>query len=235
VFGKRHYGFGIVSDIGDRRAVNQDSVLVKSLELGKKRYGLAAVADGMGGHLRGEVASKAVPDRLSRWWDDEFIRRVRYNTRMDDALAQAEEALTGVNTELFNKGKALGGLIGTTLSMLICGGGEYFILHVGDSRVYRVHGKRLSLLTEDHISGRYVTRAVGVAESPRFFRARGRFKPGRMFMLCSDGLYKHLSQADMIKCLSDRSHRNLQEKAGALRAKIPKGSASDNVSVILYS
>lgn len=181
-----------------RRRANQDAVVVHSFASGA---GLLAVADGMGGHLAGEVASALALDEL---------------TGRLEAGEPLAAAVTAANARVYHESQAdpeLAGM-GTTLVALLRGASEYHVANVGDSRAYRIEADSIRRLTEDHS---YVAEALkgGVMTAEEAERSPWRnaltraigtettvevdvFGPFAVdephaVLLCSDGLYKSVS------------------------------------------
>jgi protein phosphatase len=190
------------SDIGMRRNNNQDNLCISLAGTWDQwaRYGhLLVVCDGMGGHAAGELASQLAADHLShlhkRSTDDSFDDRLKKNIER----ANAEIHRRGIaNPEFRNMGTTCTGLLLTTQGV--------WVGHVGDSRLYRLRGKRLEQLTFDH-SYTWEMKAAGINDASaevfknRIMRSLGpnpevnvdiegpfALEPGDTFLLCSDGL-----------------------------------------------
>ncbi|MDX1454274.1 MAG: protein phosphatase 2C domain-containing protein [Gammaproteobacteria bacterium] len=222
-----------VSHVGTVRKVNEDSCL------DRPEKGLWVVADGMGGHAAGDVASQAITAAL-----DEMPAA--------DSLAQladqVERCLRDVNTRLVKLAEdSEKQTIGSTVSVMIARNSHAICIWAGDSRVYRLRKGTLEQLTQDHAmvedmvdvglisqeeaehhpQANRITRAIGAA--PEVFVDMDIFElqKGDRFLLCSDGLYKELQPADITKILKGRGNR---AKAGVDLA-LDRG-ARDNVTVI---
>ncbi len=224
-----------LTDIGKVRAVNQDA-LVMSEEL--QLYG---VADGMGGHKGGEVASAGARDALIRLLEDQ-----------KPALSALEDAISEANASLYRQqeeDEALTGM-GTTLSVLWLSEHFAYMGHVGDSRIYRLRDGELEQLTDDHsFVGELVRRGVITAEEAEehpmknvILRALGteptveadlaveERRSGDTWLICSDGLHGLVSEEEMAAILTEHE----PEKAGEmlLQAALDAGG-HDNISLII--
>ena len=189
-----------LSDVGKLRAVNEDACLEAP------EAGLWAVADGMGGHGFGDVASASVIDRLSRF-------EPLPGPRLAEAVARVQDLLVEANTDLLEEAERRGKrIIGSTVVVLLIpsdkSAGEAAVLWAGDSRAYRYRGGQLTSLTRDHSyveemvsigvltpeqaidhpQGHIVTRAVGAGDTLEVDWLRIDVRPGDRFLLCSDGL-----------------------------------------------
>ncbi len=196
------------TDVGRVRRNNEDAFLCVP------ELGLFAVADGMGGHAGGEVASELAIQALQRAVatipDQQFVADQSLHHRRD-LLAWLSKTVSDINAEIFARGSADPALrgMGCTLDVALVRGRGMFLAHVGDSRAYGLLGGTLYQLTEDHtfgqtlLSGGAMT-AEEVARHPQrnlLMRALGVYPkvevdtayldvaPGDVFLLCSDGVY----------------------------------------------
>lgn len=218
--------------VGCRRKLNEDAVLAGP---GDRR--LWAVADGMGGHDAGEVASAMVVEALAR-------------CEADARAAMA--ALDAVNARLVELGRsgAETRTIGSTVVGLVAGFDNFTCFWAGDSRAYRLRGGQLVRLTRDHSlvqdlidagmigeeeaeshpNANVITRAVGVADQLKVDSVRGELRPGDTFLLASDGLTRLVSDAELGAELSES---DLDAAADRLLGLTLEREAPDNVSLIL--
>lgn len=197
------YTAAALSDRGRKRSGNEDAYGL-SLE-----HGAFVVCDGMGGAAAGEVASAMAVD--------EVMRRLKSRTDADPLPAAAETAIEAANTAIFTRSQGnrkLSGM-GTTLVALLVEEQRAWILNVGDSRGYLQRGGKLQQVTLDHSlveeqvrSGRMkpaeaehsplrnvITRALGtqISVTPDVFPIE--VESGDLFLLCSDGLTRELSDS----------------------------------------
>jgi serine/threonine protein phosphatase PrpC len=218
----RFRSFG-VSDVGRVRSVNQDSFLERT------DVGLWVVADGLGGHSRGEVASRMVCDALA-----DFAPTASFEDMIDAAGSRIGE----VNTHLVRESERSDERSGSTVVALLARGTRYAVVWAGDSRVYRHSNGRLQQVTRDHsvgadASGRVstaITRAVGAEPDLELETVRGRVSAGDRFLLCSDGLTRTLSDDQIQRWLELPDARASVE--GLLKATLDAG-APDNVTVVV--
>jgi protein phosphatase len=203
-----------VSDVGMRRTNNQDSYFVpRSLtpDRFRSRGALFVVADGMGAHAAGELASKMAADGVAHLYE-------KYRELSSaDAL---QKAVIDTNAEIHRRGESNPDLhqMGTTCSSLLLLPEGAVVAHVGDSRVYRLRGGVLEQLTFDHslvwemrasapgISSEYaaslpknvITRSLGPNAKVQVDR-EGPFplEPGDKFLLCSDGLSGQIEDGEI--------------------------------------
>jgi serine/threonine protein phosphatase PrpC len=215
--------FWAATDVGRKREHNEDNFLID------KKMSLFVVADGMGGHASGEVASHiAVHEfrnavQLRQEVMQAFARGDKA-VRAQDVLGVLEQALQTACGAVFQRGRDEADKrgMGTTLSALMLAGERGFIAHVGDSRIYLFRQGQVVQLTEDHslvnelirrgkltMEGlarspysafkNAVTRAVGVYETVQVDTIDFDLLPGDQFLLCSDGLHSYLDEPRIIE------------------------------------
>lgn len=220
------------TDVGLVRTNNEDSFLT---DPGR---GLAIVADGMGGHAAGEVASKITVDTISElvttpdsFWP--FGRAEREKKKLVESIRQANAkvrqtaALDGALTGM-----------GTTVVVLWIRGKRAHVAHVGDSRIYRYRKGGLVQLTRDHSwpseegSMRNVLmRAVGAEDKVEIDHRLLDVEPGDIFLLCSDGLTRPVADETIVGTLRDC--RDGEQASERLIELAKQNGAPDNVTVVL--
>lgn len=231
---------GIRSDIGKVRNLNED-VAYASGELG-----LFLVADGMGGHNGGEVASQTALTELLKAcaWDQ---------IRTPEDL---EEPLNRVNRAVWEKSRtdpALRGM-GTTLTMAKVVGTDVLIGHIGDSRAYVVNPRgELRQVTKDHSlveelvrtgslsegearvhpHRNFLTRALGTQPNVKIDVIRFRLNPGDICLLCTDGLIREIEPEEIGKIIV--AAPDLQAAADELVNLANARGGHDNVTVVLFA
>lgn len=236
-----HIHFGAVSDQGKVRSSNEDSYAANP----KNRIFL--VADGMGGHAAGEVASQIAAATV------EEIMAVKKDSGQPpvDALnAAVEEANTRIYQAQRMKVELAG--MGSTLTALSIGAGKYYVAHVGDSRAYLLRDGALEQLTRDHslvwqlyetgvlqkdqLSGHpqknLITRSIGPHPHVEVDLEEGETCEGDIYLLCSDGLTDMVSDDNIRKILSS-SQKTPQQLGEALVDAANNRGGADNITVVL--
>jgi len=226
------FAFGDRTDVGRGRPENEDSHLVDPED------GLCAVADGMGGHRAGEVASATAIDALKAAYVG--------GQRLDQAVGAANAAVFAKAAE----DAALRGM-GTTLTAIALQDSTALLGHVGDSRAYLMRGGAVTRVTEDHSlveqlvrEGRLtpeeaqhhpqraiITRALGVDADVQVDTYRIDLQPGDRLMICSDGLTNMLSDDTIAQTL--RRHADPQQAADTLVDMANQAGGDDNITVVL--
>ena len=223
--------------VGKVRAINEDALLVV------KDYPLLAVADGMGGHQAGEVASQMIVDDLAD---------LHLESALEQAQAQTERALLNTNQKIveYRARELRGQTVGSTVVTMLAKKDRAVCIWAGDSRLYRIRDNSIEQLTEDHShvaelvrdglitpeearnhpSSNMITRAVGVADELALSVKSLTVCPGDTYLLCSDGLYGEVDEAEILQTVLSadvyRSSVQLLNRCLQRRAK-------DNITFIL--
>ena len=235
-----------VSDVGRRRETNEDSFLMDQSQ------GLFAVADGMGGHAAGEVASRLAIDTLREATTRDTPGRSMVST--DDAGAWLREAVVEANRRIWDSirlHEEQRGM-GTTVVALLRNGDDAVIGHVGDSRLYLLRGGTLHRMTSDHSwvneqvklgllsddeaqrhpMRNIVTRALGSRPEVVVDLVTAGVLPGDVFVLCSDGLNTMLSD-DEIRTILDTHREDPEAASTSLVQAANQRGGEDNVTVVV--
>jgi serine/threonine protein phosphatase PrpC len=250
-----------LSDIGRRRPNNEDSYLIFDLgaralhpeevevELDLTPPGLLlAVADGMGGHQSGQVASQLCTETLTgeflraldRWESDPQIEWERVLT----------DAVEAANRDVLEAGQRSPDHygMGTTLTAALMSEGHVLVAQVGDSRAYLLHQGSLVQLTRDQTIGNsmlaahqgvktdsrfaeMLVQAVGAVDKLDVAVTSAGLEPGDSLLICCDGLYKVVEHGAITEVL--RSSRTPMEKARELIARANAAGGPDNITVVL--
>lgn len=225
-----------VSDRGCVRELNEDRFLVEPA------MGVWVVADGMGGHDAGEVASSAIVEHMATIGIASSAPDLR--SRFEDRLARANDEIQAISRSRD------GAVIGSTVAGLIAYGEQYAAIWAGDSRIYLVRGGRIVRLSRDHTEVQelldrglispeqartwprrnVITRAVGAMPEVKTDIEQGQLQSGDVFLLCSDGLTAHVGDEEMGNAVAGRDPREACELL--IETTLARGG-SDNVTVIV--
>ena len=247
------YTSGAMTDRGDVRAENQDSILLMDGTVCGCSAALYLVADGMGGLSYGAQVSRFITAQFERWWQEDFPQMIQEGmNREEDIRELLEQEIWDINQAVLDFKNRMQCRSGSTLSLLLFYESRYFIENLGDSRVYLVRSGKLKQLTSDQsLAARMIenhrmteeeaqrfgaknklTMCIGMFPVPQSGYTSGKLYPGDCFLLCSDGLHQNLGD-DQIEGVLAAPGVTPQEKAKQLRFLIRPGAASDNVSVIV--
>ncbi|MEY3714063.1 MAG: hypothetical protein RL321_1683 [Pseudomonadota bacterium] len=240
-----------VSDRGLKRLTNEDSVLCDPL------LGLFAVADGMGGHASGEVASRLAIDTVHHWWRKAWQRGLMQELDRPTHLQLLGESIVAANQAVIRRSHScdLFAGMGTTLLVAVLHEMTLHYAHVGDSRLYRFRDDQLSLLTRDHTVAQWrldlglcteaearassgahrLTRAIGMDVDCDVTLAECQCELGDGFLLCSDGLNHELDDAQIAKEWRDAVNREDSADSFCRRLieEANRAGGRDNVSVLV--
>jgi protein phosphatase len=243
------------SDVGRKRQINEDAFFRDDAR------GFYVVADGVGGHNKGEIASREAVDALKSWVYgaardlDRAVERLTFGDGeavwdirrlLESGVKNACYMVYGM-AELDPEKKGMS----TTLSALLIRANLAFAVHVGDSRVYRVRGDSVLQLTEDHTLINYkvkhgmmtkaeaekasgknvITRAVGHKDYVQVDTADLDVTAGDRFLLCSDGLHGYFTDDREVAELC--SEGNLEECAESAIALANQRGGKDNITAVV--
>ncbi len=227
-----------VTHRGNVRAYNEDAYLAHP------EYGVWAVADGMGGHHAGDVASREVVAALAKV-------KITSGNDLEALQKHCRQQLQAVNQKLFEEGlQRQAQIIGSTVVAMMSAGNRASMLWAGDSRGYLLRDNTLQQITRDHSrtnelieqgilkpeaaeqhpEANVITRAVGVAKSLELEQTDFDVRPGDVYLVCSDGLTRYVADAELRRCLAlSTCHAAVEE---LLRLAL-ETEARDNISAVV--
>lgn len=244
---RKKYSVSSRTDIGLLRQYNEDSFYVCDVNANIDKWGmLLGVADGMGGHNGGDVASQLAAQTLATYYstkkhDDSFVKR------LVSVIEQANLAIFNVSIE----NSRLCGM-GTTLTSCLLFDDEAIIAHVGDSRAYLYRDKQFIQITEDHSlvaqavregiltpeqAARHpqrniITRALGTRETVEIDSLSIKVQSKDIFLLATDGLHGFIEDDELAAILEEYKDNTDEITDKLIQAALEKG-APDNVTVVV--
>lgn len=258
--GISHLPFGLhigkLTDVGRIRERNEDALYtIESLiqyDYGQELFGLLIVADGMGGHKKGDVASSvAARTTASYILSDVYLPGLRSSNQtvasppINEVLVSAVEKANALVRQAVPEG-------GTTLTIALVLGNNAYIAHVGDSRTYFINRDAIQQITEDHSLAQRL-KDIGQATPEQvarvenvLYRAVGQgneidvdtyiqhLPPGSSLLLCSDGLWKNVNSDETLKDIINTS-TTPQEACERLVAVANENGGDDNITGIIVS
>ncbi len=224
-----------LSHVGMKRTLNEDAYLEN------EDAGFWVVADGMGGHDGGEVASRTIIESLEG---------TNGSGSLQEFLGDLKARLVFANRRIWEQAQAGGGVMGSTVVIFSCFEDKGICLWAGDSRVYLFRNGRLNPLTRDHSQveemirrgfldreeaeqspvRNVITRAVGVDEELQLDINMGDLQDGDVYLVCSDGLNSVLEHAEIESILAGGT---CQTSVGMLIERTLENGAPDNVTAIV--
>jgi protein phosphatase len=240
------------TDIGKERLINEDSVAATTIKSHSFRNdlncGILVVADGMGGHKSGEIASEIASKSLI----NEVTQRIIQSSVSKENINYREiliESIEVANQNVIKLSESIADTIGTTIVAAIIIDNRIYIANVGDSRAYLVTPKKtMTQLTKDHSAVQemlnakiitkeqainhpkrnLLTKALGLAKqaNPDIFEADLKNK---VLLLCSDGLYNMVDEKEILNAIA----KKIYDSAETLISLANKNGGSDNISVAL--
>jgi serine/threonine protein phosphatase PrpC len=243
------------TDVGNVKEINQDSLSVKVVNSPNGKIVFAVVCDGMGGLEHGEVASREVVVAFSNWFSLQFAKMVADDTFTSELVRGQWQALVEkMNENIGEYAEQKGMMMGTTVSALLFYQGQFYVCHVGDSRIYKIDSKveqmtndhtlvaqevALGTLTEEEAAvdprRSILLQCVGASDVVETQYEMGRVEEDTTFLLSSDG-FVHLVSEDE---LYERFHpqgvldkEQLSKKCQDTVKLVMDRGERDNVSVI---
>ncbi|MDO4324708.1 MAG: protein phosphatase 2C domain-containing protein [bacterium] len=245
------YEVEMMTDCGNVRPYNQDSLLCRKGSLNGDDFFLLAVADGMGGMERGELASSEIMNVLDGWWKNSLKIVLENGVQIEEVSSSLSYAIEAGNRRIRELAETEGIHTGTTLSLIFLYKEQYLMKHIGDSRIYCLREHAAYQISEDHTwcqqevekgnlsreeaehhtMKHVLTNAIGGRESLRIDTKVGEFRKKDRIVLCTDGFYNYVSNKEIVKLLGgkEKPKRKLQKAFMAVK----ETTASDNISVIL--
>lgn len=223
------------SNIGLRKN-NEDSYYIN------EACGLLVIADGMGGHEHGQLASRIAVAQFADFVEGQCPEHF--------SLEQMEHLFIQANQAVYEQQKALhSGIMGTTLTVAVIDGNQLYVGHVGDSRLYLLRDHKMTQMTMDHSyyaelmrqgntdipkdnqQKNVLLKALGPEKNVegQFFQAT--LVEGDRLLLCTDGLYNSLQEEELCQVLQ---RLPLNEAAESLIQLALQRGATDNITVLIY-
>ena len=243
---------GMLTDVGQVRPVDEDSILVADLSFGvnseSSKFLLLAVADGMGGHAKGEEASKIALNAIARAVIPDLLNNTPFTKILEKGIQNANQDILDYTAE---NPEASG--MGTTSVCAVVKDNQIHLANVGDSRAYRVSDDEICRVTKDHSyvqalidegeiteeqarehpRKNEITRAVGIMPSVEVDTMKLTLDSDESLLLCCDGVIAHLSDDDIHKIIRDSP--DPQTACQKIVDMANERGGSDNISLIILS
>lgn len=238
-----------ISDVGLQRDHNEDSLVIVGND------GPFVVADGMGGHRAGDVASRLAIEAIAEQFQGPSPRDAEQDGRFTEEENRVLSSIRLANSRILERSTRSRDLqgMGTTVvcALFHPAQNRMIVAHVGDSRVYRMRGRFLTQLTRDHslfndyltampdlseeqrseLPRNVITRALGMQEDIAIDLQSDEAQPGDVYVLCSDGLSGMLEDDDIVEVLSGTD--DLEKACRLLVRRANENGGEDNVTALL--
>ena len=243
---------GMLTDVGKVRTIDEDSILAADLSFGinseSEKFLLLAVADGMGGHAKGEEASKIALNTLTKTIIPELFGTVSFTELLENGIKNANQEIL----EYTAKNPESSGM-GTTTVCALVKGNNIHLANVGDSRAYVISDDEIRRVTKDHSyvqslidegqiteeeardhpQKNVITKAVGIMESVEPDTMKLTLDDDESLLLCCDGVIAHLTDEDIHKIICNEN--NPQNACQQIVDLANQRGGSDNISLIILS
>ena len=243
---------GMLTDVGKVRTIDEDSILAADLSFGvnseSSKFLLLAVADGMGGHAKGEEASKIALNAIARAVIPELSNDTPFTELLEKGIQNANQDILDY-TAKYPESSGMG----TTSVCAVVKGNEVHLANVGDSRAYVISDDEIRGVTKDHSyvqalvdegkitqaearehpKKNIITKAVGISPSVEADKSILTLGSDESLLLCCDGVIAHLTDEDIHKIINDSP--DPQSACQKIVDTANERGGSDNISLIILS
>ena len=243
---------GMLTDVGKVRTIDEDSILAADLSFGvnseNSKFLLLAVADGMGGHAKGEEASKIALNAIAKSVIPELFNDTPFTELLEKGIQNANQDILDYTTKYPESSG-----MGTTSVCAVVKGNEVHLANVGDSRAYVISDDEIRGVTKDHSyvqalvdegkitqaearehpKKNIITKAVGISPSVEADKSILTLGSDESLLLCCDGVIAHLTDEDIHKIINDSP--DPQSACQKIVDTTNARGGSDNISLIILS
>ena len=244
------------TDVGIKKKTNQDSLAIKIAETPDGQALFSLVCDGMGGLAKGEVASKEVICAFCNWFDQQFAEMVKNESFSEGALKyQWLHLAVDMNEKIKAYGEQNGIMLGTTISAILMCRGRYYIVHVGDSRIYQMSSTVQQLTADQTLVAREIAagrltpeqaetdsrrsvllQCIGASPVVEPDFVAGDIQAGATYMICSDGFRHKISNDEIMSKIGPAAcgtEAEMEDGCKFLTELVKYRKETDNITVVL--
>lgn len=249
---------GWATNQGIIRDNNQDCCYTAVNDSVSDSIGIAVICDGMGGLSQGEYASSLTCEYIADWFNRNYNCKKAIRKKNDiQILDEIEKVIIKANDSLVTYGKFNGCRIGTTASVILFINSTYYVIHIGDSRIYHYSSNLLQITEDDSLIAKklrngeiteleysqsnqknILTQCVGVNSQIYVHKYFGRYKSGDVFFLCSDGMYHFFDSLELTDFMISQHKEKGQNITASIERMIDKlisrGETDNLTGVIVY-
>lgn len=248
------YLLAAATDVGISKETNQDAMLIKRALWGEQQIVLAVMCDGMGGLEKGEVASASVIKAFGKWFEDELPGILSLQMSETPLLASWDNLVKEMNYKIGAYGSEHKIRLGTTCTAMLFLDDDYYITHVGDSRVYEIKDQIMQLTKDQTLVQREVDQGllspeeaendlrrsvllqcVGSSDYVEPVYLKDKIAKNAVYILCCDGFRHVISATEMYKSLSPElmvDEKVMENNIYELIRVIKERGEQDNISAI---
>lgn len=243
------------SDVGIRKNTNQDSALIETADTDNGKVLFAVVCDGMGGLALGEVASAVLINAFSDWFENQFPYILQRGFMAGELQSEWEALVKDVNKKIGDYGDLKNVRLGTTLVALLIVNGKYYIINVGDSRIYKIKEALLQMTRDQtfvqreldegrityeeslvHPQRNVLLQCVGASDviNPEF--VSGNCEEDTTYLICTDGFRHVITNAELYSNLRPellQDEQQMQQILMKLTEMNKERMENDNITSVL--
>lgn len=212
---------------------NEDSLVLLQAQTRRGTVFAAAVCDGIGGLSEGETASGYMAEMIAVWFHKELLPMAEKHKGHKSLYRSAVKLLYETDEKLKEYGRKKKLRLGTTLTLFFVLQNRFYLMHIGDCRIYRIR-KQMILLTEDDGEGHFLHKCIGAGKWEKPQWKCGKLKKNTGFLICSDGFYRKLKAEELAACAAPfcNQERLLFKRLEAAGEQIKKRRMEDNASAV---
>lgn len=241
------------TDIGIKKSTNQDALLIKTADTAYGKIAFAVICDGMGGLSKGEVASREVITAFSDWFSYQFPKLMKTGFTSEKICAEWNGIVISENEKIKKYGAAKGINLGTTMTAFLIMGDNYYVIHVGDCRLYECMDTLCQLTQDQTVVAKEIEKGnltpiqaqadprrsvllqcIGASNEviPDFFV--GRVKKNCVYIMCTDGFRHEISSEELWSCFAPNHYTEdiMEQSQINLVDENKKRGETDNISVL---
>lgn len=243
------------SDVGIRKNTNQDSALIEIADTDHGKVALAVICDGMGGLSMGEVASAVLIRAFSDWFENRFPYLLHEGFMAGTLQSEWENMVMEINRKIGDYGDLKNVRLGTTMAALLLANNHYYIMNIGDSRVYKIREKLIQMTRDQtfvqremdegrmtyeeavrHPQRNVLLQCVGASDViiPQFLS--GDFEPDTVFLLCTDGFRHEITTDELYWHFRPEylhTEQEMQKELRLLTDLNKERKETDNITAVL--
>lgn len=251
-----NYKISADTDIGIKKSANQDCLIVRKAKYASKNIVFAVLCDGMGGLSEGEVASRSMLEEMISWFDNTYSANLSNGYTEAELKSQWLSLVEKENLLLNEYGRSKNIKLGTTLTAMLIEDDTYYILHLGDCRIYEITKEYIKQLTADHtviareiFLGRLtreqaqidprrniLLQCIGASDEVKPDFLSGKIENDSFYLICSDGFRHMVDEKEIYETFNKIKNTVQEDMKSSIREIIDLNKnrkETDNISAIV--